>query len=86
MDYGNLNDQEVQWVIKKLKYPKKLLSFEEIKITISSLFGRIDVDELIVDNDDIQYLFHIFRGKETLNALVFIFVSKKHMTFLSELI
>ena len=63
MDYGNLNDQEVQWVIKKLKYPKKLLSFEEIKITISSLFGRIDVDELIVDNDDIQYLFHIFRGK-----------------------
>lgn len=63
MDYGNLNDQEVQWVIKKLKYPKKLLLFEEIKITISSLFGRIDVDELIVDNDDIQYLFHIFRGK-----------------------
>ena len=34
MDYGNLNDQEVQWVIKKLKYPKKLLSFEEIKIRL----------------------------------------------------
>ena len=34
MDYGNLNDQEVQWVIKKLKYPKKLLSFEEAKFQV----------------------------------------------------
>ena len=56
MNYNALNDHEVQELINKLKYPKSLLSFNEIYTIISSLFGKIDVDEGVIDDDDIQYI------------------------------
>ena len=63
MNYNDLNDQEVRELINKLKYPKNLLSFNEIHTIISSLFGKIDVDEGVIDDDDIQYILHIYRGR-----------------------
>ena len=63
MNYNDLNDQQVQELINKLKYPKNELSFNEIHTTISSLFGKIDIDEAIIDDDDIQYILHIYRGR-----------------------
>ena len=63
MNYNALNDHEVQELINKLKYPKSLLSFNEIYTIISSLFGKIDVDAGVIDDDDIQYIIHIYRGR-----------------------
>lgn len=63
MNYSNLDDAQVQEIINRLKYPKNQLSFDQIFNTISSMFGRIEVDETIIDDDDIQYIFHIFRGR-----------------------
>lgn len=63
MDYTNLNDLEVKEIIEKLKYPRKILNFQDIKTKVSSLFGKIDIDELIIDRDDIRYVLHIFRGQ-----------------------
>ncbi|WP_159543460.1 DUF6978 family protein [Streptococcus halichoeri] len=67
MDYHNLNDLEVREIIKKLKYPQKLLSFQDIKTQVSSLFGRIDLDEVVIDGDDVRYVLHIFRGQRNPN-------------------
>lgn len=63
MDYSNLNDTDIDEIINRLKHPVNNLSFDEINTTISSLFGRIDVDESIIDTEDITYVLSIFRGK-----------------------
>ncbi|WP_067194704.1 DUF6978 family protein [Streptococcus sp. DD10] len=63
MDYTNLTDVDVQEIIRRIKHPKNYLSYDKIYNTIASMFGKIDIDETIIDDDDIQYILHIFRGK-----------------------
>lgn len=64
MDFNNLNDAEVKEIIQRLKHPKKLLSFQKIVQQLTSmLFGKIKIDELVFDEDGIDYIFHIYRGE-----------------------
>ncbi|HEM9634215.1 TPA: hypothetical protein U3L57_000118 [Streptococcus agalactiae] len=84
MDYTNLNDSDVKEIIDRLKYPKRLLNFNEIRNAISSLFGKIDIDEAIIDDYDVQYILHILEGKGTLIDLVFIFALKNILIILFE--
>ena len=63
MNYSNLDDAQVQEIINRLKHPKNQLTFDQIYNTISAMFGKIEVDETIIDDDDIQYILHIFRGR-----------------------
>ena len=67
MDYSNLTDLEVKEIIKRLKYPKRIASYSEIRAIVSSMFGTIDIDEAIIDENDTQYILHIFRGKRNYN-------------------
>ena len=63
MDLDNLNNQEVQILINRLKEPKNRLSYDKIHHQLSSLFGTIDIDEAVIDDDDIEYILHIYRGR-----------------------
>lgn len=65
MDFNNLNNDDINKIINRLKYPKNKLSFEKINQTISSLFGKIEIDENIIDDDDVVYILHIYRGKRS---------------------
>lgn len=67
MDYNNLNDKEVIQIIKRLKYPKRKFAISDIYREISALFGKIDIDEVILDDDGVKYILHIFRGKRNSN-------------------
>lgn len=63
MDLHNLNNNQVNELLERLKYPKNTISYHKINATISALFGKIDVEELILDDDDLQYVLRIYRGK-----------------------
>lgn len=63
MDLHNLTDRDVKELIEKLKYPKNTLSYHQINNTISGMFGKIDVNEAIIDDDNIQYVLGLYRGK-----------------------
>ncbi|HFU4000424.1 TPA: hypothetical protein ACGO3D_000515 [Streptococcus suis] len=63
MDLKNLNNAQVDELLKRLKYPKNTISYQKIYTTISSLFGKIDIEEAILDDDDLQYILRIYRGK-----------------------
>lgn len=63
MDLDKLTDSQVQELIDRLKFPKNTISYEKINTVISSLFGKIDIDEAIIDDDDLQYILHIYRGQ-----------------------
>lgn len=63
MNLEQLTDQKVKELIGKLKYPKNTLSYHQINSLISAMFGKIDVNEAIIDNDDIEYILGIYRGK-----------------------
>lgn len=63
MDYDNLNHDEVTELINKLKYPKKIKSFEECFSTVSALFGKVNIDEPVIDREnEIEYVLHAYRG------------------------
>lgn len=63
MDYTNLDDKQLQALIERLKYPKNTISYHKIDKIIASLFGTIDINEAIIDDDDIEYVLGIYRGK-----------------------
>ena len=63
MDYTNLDDKQVQALIERLKYPKNTISYHKIDKIIASLFGTIDINEAIIDDDDIEYVLGIYRSK-----------------------
>ena len=63
MDINNLSDAEVQQLIHRLKHPKNIVSFNETYQKISSLFGRIDIEELIIDDGDIEYILSAYQGR-----------------------
>lgn len=67
MDFNNLNSQEVEMLIKRLKYPDNLIDFETAYQAINTLFGKVDVEKLIIDDDDIEYILRAYRGKIELN-------------------
>ncbi len=68
MDLDNLNDDEVNELIKSLKNPSKLFVIDDINNELSSMFGKIDIDEIVIGIiDNIEYTLHIFRGKRESN-------------------
>jgi hypothetical protein len=48
MDLDNLNDDEVNELIKSLKNPSKLFVIDDINNELSSMFGKIDIDEIVI--------------------------------------
>ncbi|MFV8211989.1 DUF6978 family protein [Streptococcus pluranimalium] len=63
MDLQNLNNTQVDELLKRLKYPKNTISYQKINAIISALFGKIDIEEAILDVDDLHYILRIYRGK-----------------------
>lgn len=63
MNVNNLTDTEVQQLIHRLKHPKNIISFNETYQNISRLFGRIDIEELIIDDGDIEYILSAYQGR-----------------------
>lgn len=63
MDLQNLNNTQVDELLKRLKYPKNTISYQKINTIISALFGKIDIEEAILDDDDLHYILRIYRGK-----------------------
>lgn len=63
MDIDNLNDTEVKQLITALKKPKNPFSFQQAYHQISALFGKIDVEEPIIDDNDIEYFINAYQGR-----------------------
>lgn len=63
MDIDNLNDAEVNQLIATLKSPKNTISFSQAYHQISALFGKIDVEEPIIDDNDIEYFINAYQGR-----------------------
>ncbi|HFU3705178.1 TPA: hypothetical protein ACGO7G_000790 [Streptococcus suis] len=61
-DTHNLSEGDVQILIKKLKHPEKPLTLQQINNAISVLFGKIEIDESVIDSDDLEYRLRIYRG------------------------
>nr|WP_315527271.1 hypothetical protein [Carnobacterium maltaromaticum] len=63
-DFADLNDSEVNDLIRQLKHPSEIFTLNEINRKLSALFGNIDITESIIGTSDkIEYKLHIFRGK-----------------------
>lgn len=67
MDLNNLNDNEVNQLIQILKYPKNIISFNKTYQKISKLFDKIDEEELIIDDGDIEYILSAYQGRIEIN-------------------
>ena len=63
MNLNELTDKEVQNLIARLKEPKNILSYAQINHKISAMFGKIDLDEAIIDTEDIEYILRVYRGR-----------------------
>lgn len=64
MDIDNLQDEEVLKIIQILKHPKNQLSFQEAYNKVAILFGKVDIQEPIVDYyDDLEMILNVYRGK-----------------------
>lgn len=50
-------------LINRLKEPKNRLSYNQIQHHLSSLFGTIEINEAVIDDDDIEYILRIYRGR-----------------------
>lgn len=63
-DINDIDDIDVQVLIHKLKHPIKKISYQSINKQLLSLFGKIDINEAIIDDDDdIEYILHVYRGR-----------------------
>lgn len=64
MDIENLDDEEVKKLIDRLKQPKNIISFDQAYQKVSTLFGKIDIVEPIIDSDnDIDYFLKVYQGR-----------------------
>ncbi|MBF8969954.1 hypothetical protein [Streptococcus sp. NLN64] len=63
MDLTNLTDKDIATIIKRLKMPKNEDRMTDLYYKLSSLFGKINSDIVIIDTEKLQYYLHVFRGK-----------------------
>lgn len=63
MDINSLDDTEVDALINRLKRPKNRLSFSSVYQKINTFFGKLNIEEPIIDDDDIDYFIKIYRGR-----------------------
>ena len=62
-DLNDLNDIEVQSLIHSLKHPKNINSFSDAYENISSLVNRVNINEPIIDDNDIEYFLKVYQGR-----------------------
>lgn len=55
MDFDNLTDLEVTQLIERLKYPINRITFNAAYEKITTLFGKINFEEPIIDDEEFDY-------------------------------
>lgn len=63
MDFDNLTDLEVSQLIERLKHPQNRITFNVAYKQITTLFGNINFEEPIIDDEDFEYFLKVYRGR-----------------------
>lgn len=63
MDFNDLSEAEVNELIERLKKPITIISFEKSLEIVNSLFGLVDVEDAIIDNEEVEYILRAYRGR-----------------------
>lgn len=71
MDFNNLSNQEVEVLIKRLKNPSNRLSYDTVNKKLTAMFNSIDITESIIDDGEVEYFLHIYRGNYDLSRFSF---------------
>ena len=71
MDLNRLSKVEVDLLIDRLKNPMNLLSYGEINVKLSAMFNSINITEAVIDDGDVEYFLHVYRGKYDMTRFSF---------------